>query len=80
MVQELSPREWDVARLAAEGMTNIEMASELGLALPTVKDYLHSAFLKTGVNNRTSLGVWYVKRAGGDRVTPADRLGSKSGI
>ncbi|MBI2766627.1 MAG: response regulator transcription factor [Chloroflexi bacterium] len=63
--RDLSPRETSVVRLVARGMTNAQIARELGLRETTVKGYLERIFLKTGVDSRTSLGVWWTRREKG---------------
>jgi DNA-binding NarL/FixJ family response regulator len=49
----LSPREMEVLRLAAEGMTNKEIAYRLGLSERTVQYHLNSIYNKTTTNSRT---------------------------
>jgi len=56
-VEELTPREKEVARRVAGGATNKRVAAELGIAESTVKLHLHSAFTKLGVRNRTQLSL-----------------------
>jgi two-component system nitrate/nitrite response regulator NarL len=51
----LSPREREVALLVARGLSNKEVARELGLCDGTVKIHLHSQ--KLGVKNRYNLIV-----------------------
>lgn len=48
----LSPREVEALRLVAVGSTNAEIADDLGISVPTVKAYLHSAMRKLDVHNR----------------------------
>ncbi|MCK9900718.1 MULTISPECIES: helix-turn-helix transcriptional regulator [Parafrankia] len=50
----LSPRELDVLRLVAEGMSNAETARRLAVSPETVKAYLRSIMNKLGVHNRTA--------------------------
>jgi DNA-binding CsgD family transcriptional regulator/tetratricopeptide (TPR) repeat protein len=52
---ELSPREIEVVRLAAAGMTNREIASRLFVAIVTVEQHLRSARRKLGVRSREEL-------------------------
>jgi len=52
---ELTTRESEVAMLAAEGMSNEEIASRLQLGTETVKSHLKKIFRKVGVTNRTAL-------------------------
>ncbi len=49
----LSPRETDVLRLVAEGLTNRAIGERLHVSEPTVKTHLVHAFGKLGVDDRT---------------------------
>lgn len=51
----LTTREMQVVRCAANGKTNKTIASELGLSEHTVKNYLFKAFDKLGVSSRVEL-------------------------
>jgi DNA-binding NarL/FixJ family response regulator len=56
----LSPRETEVLALAAEGLTNKEIAYRLGISDRTVQFHMNSIFNKTGTYSRTeavALGV-----------------------
>jgi DNA-binding NarL/FixJ family response regulator len=53
----LSPREREVALLVARGLTNKEVARELGLCDGTVKIHVHSIFQKLGAKSRYHLIV-----------------------
>jgi len=53
--RRMTKREGDVARLAAEGLSNREIARKLGLTEHTVKNYLFRIFDKLGVSNRVEL-------------------------
>lgn len=55
---ELTPRELDVARAAARGLTNGEIGAELYLSLSTVKTHLASVQNKLGVRNRVEIAAW----------------------
>jgi two-component system nitrate/nitrite response regulator NarL len=55
MEQRMTKREADVVRLAVEGLSNREIARELGLTEHTVKNYLFRSFDKLGVSNRVEL-------------------------
>lgn len=48
----LTPREIDVVRLLARGMSNKEIAHNLGIAYITSRLHLHNAFRKMGAGNR----------------------------
>jgi DNA-binding CsgD family transcriptional regulator len=47
----ISPREDQVLRLRATGMTNIRAANILGLSEQTVKNHMASVYAKLGVDN-----------------------------
>jgi DNA-binding CsgD family transcriptional regulator len=51
----LSPRERDVVRSIARGLSSSEIASELYLSPHTVRDYVKSVFEKLGVSSRGEL-------------------------
>jgi two-component system, NarL family, nitrate/nitrite response regulator NarL len=51
----LSPREKDVVQLVARGMSNKEIARELGLTEGTVKFYMHRIYQKLDVDSRAAL-------------------------
>ena len=48
----LNHREEQILELAAEGLSNSDIAAKLGLAVPTVKNYMSLIFQKMQVRNR----------------------------
>lgn len=54
LMESLSTREREVARLISEGCPNKEIACRLGLQEITIKVYASSVFRKLGVRNRTA--------------------------
>jgi DNA-binding CsgD family transcriptional regulator len=54
---QLSPRELEVARLVAQGLTNRQVAEALFLSPRTVDRHLSAAMRKFGVASRTALAV-----------------------
>ena len=53
----LSPREQSVARLAARGLTNRQVAAELVISVKTVEVHLGHIFAKLEVSTRTQLAA-----------------------
>ena len=53
----LSDREQEVLQLAANGMSNKEMAAELYIATTTARDHMQSIMRKLQVNSRTAAAV-----------------------
>jgi len=54
---QLSPRELEVVRLVAEGLTNRQIAQALSRSPKTVAAQLNSAMRKRGVTSRTALAM-----------------------
>jgi DNA-binding NarL/FixJ family response regulator len=61
-VESLTERELDVLRLAARGMTNRAIGSELGISHRTVQGHLASVYGKLDVNSRTEAVTEALKR------------------
>jgi two-component system response regulator DevR len=59
----LSPQERKVLALIAEGQTNKEVASALGLAEKTVKNYLSNIFEKLHVSRRSQAAAMFVRES-----------------
>jgi DNA-binding NarL/FixJ family response regulator len=56
--EPLTPRELDVVRAAARGLTNTEIGAQLYLSLSTVKTHLASVQSKIGARNRVEIAAW----------------------
>src|SRR6516225_8804028 len=53
----LAPQELQIARLAAEGLSNREIGQQLYLSHRTVRNHLYRIFPKLGITLRTELGA-----------------------
>ena len=58
----LTKRQTEVIALVADGLTNREIARQLGLSTHTVKYYLFRIFDKIGVSSRMHLAAYYNQR------------------
>lgn len=57
----LSPREAEVLRLLATGLTNREIADRLGLSPRSVQKHLEHVYRKLGVRTRTAAATALVR-------------------
>ena len=62
MDKRLSPREEDVLRLLTHGLTNREIAEQLGISWRTVDAYLRRIYDKINAKGRVEAVVWYIQR------------------
>ncbi len=62
VLSQLSPRELDVLKLVAKGLSNKEIGSELRVVEGTVKVHLTNILAKLGVSDRTQAILTAVKR------------------
>ena len=60
----LSPREAEIARLVAGGLSNKQIARRANITDGTVKVHLCNAYKKLGIANRTTLAVMVSSGAG----------------
>ena len=60
----LQPRQLEIVRLAAEGLTNAQIAQKLYLSESTVKQHLRAAYKELGVRNRNE-AAGLLRRNGG---------------
>ncbi|MCI4061295.1 AAA family ATPase [Micromonospora sp. R77] len=61
---DLSPREEEVARLVAEGLSNAEVSRRLFISPRTVTTHLQNIYVRLGVSSRTALTRYVLDRIG----------------
>ena len=61
----LTKREEDVVKLVAEGLTNREVAKQLGLTEHRVSNYLLRVYEKLGTSSRVELVLYQLKKRRG---------------
>ncbi|MCK9824496.1 response regulator transcription factor [Nocardioides cavernae] len=64
LTKHLTPKEEQILRLVAEGLTNRQIAEQLDLAEKTVKNYVSIVLGKLGVESRTQAAVRAARRPG----------------
>lgn len=64
LLESLTVRENEVARLVADGATNQQIAEDLCISLSTVKSHLQRIFEKLQVSNRSMLARKYYEGRG----------------
>lgn len=57
----LPTQDQEIVRRVARGMSNKEIAVELGLAETTVRNYLSRIFQRLNLNNRAETAAWYAR-------------------
>lgn len=69
--EQLTQRELQVLQLAADGLSNKEIAQKLVISEKTVKNHIANIFSKLNVNDRTQ-AILYALRKGLVAMTPGD--------
>jgi len=62
LFEPLSPREMEILHLITRGMSNKEIARNLGISHQTVKNHMTSILRKLSVNDRTQAAVYALRR------------------
>jgi DNA-binding NarL/FixJ family response regulator len=60
-MNQLTPRENEVAALAAAGLQAKEIGDRLGIAEGTAKLHLHNIYTKLGIHSRVKLALTWLK-------------------
>jgi DNA-binding CsgD family transcriptional regulator len=58
----LTQRQWQIARRAAHGLTNAQIAAQLRLSPATIKTVLERLYRETGTRGRVALARWLDRR------------------
>ena len=58
----LTPRETQVLRLVAMGLSNQEIADSLEISVETVKEHVQNLLRKTSLSDRTQAAVWALRQ------------------
>ncbi len=58
---ELTPRETEIVRLIAEGLSNQQIAQRLFLSNGTVRNHISTILEKTGLEHRTQIAVMWLR-------------------
>jgi len=66
-MDQLTPREYQVAMLVARGFSNREIARELGVSTGTVKLHMHKVIQKLGVKSRFEAITMILREAAAQR-------------
>jgi len=75
MFEQLTPREREVAALAAEGFQNLQIAARLGTSVHTVRRQMEAIFRRLRIGNRTELAVLATHLSRPEIAQPDSRLG-----
>lgn len=59
--KELTPRELEIVRLIAEGLSNRQIAEKLFLSDGTVRNHISAVLEKTGLEHRTQIAVMWLR-------------------
>jgi len=63
----LTPRQWEVAQLVAQGLSNPEIAERLFLSRSTVESHVHTILEKRHFRHRAEIAAWVVRSSHQDQ-------------
>lgn len=58
MAERITPREIEIIRLVAQGLTNQEIGERLSISRWTARTHVSTVLGKTGARNRVELTLW----------------------
>ena len=58
---ELTPRDLQVRRHIGYGMSNDEIARNMGISVETIKEHVQNILRKMAMKDRTQVAVWAVR-------------------
>lgn len=61
MILDFTPREQEIVKLTAKGLTNKEIALRLHLSEISIKKHLYRIYRKVGVRGKTQLLIFAIK-------------------
>ncbi len=64
----LTPREWQVAQLIAQGKSNRDIAEALVVSLKTVEGHVSNVLSKLGMRSRAQVAAWAAQQEAGRRL------------
>ena len=76
----LTAREFEVARLVADGMTNAEIAEQLDIAPKTASAHIEHILAKLGVTRRAEIAAWTASVAAMPAAAASSTAGAASGL
>jgi non-specific serine/threonine protein kinase len=65
--EPLTVREYEVAELIADGLTNAQIAASLGVALRTVSAHVEHILAKLAASRRAEVAAWVAHRSARDQ-------------
>lgn len=60
MLVRFTPKQIRIMQLLTEGLTNKEIAAQVGNTEHVLKNYLRTIYDLSGMSNRTELALWYL--------------------